>query len=220
MSMRELLNAQKSNAQQASQGRAETRHGTITGYDPSTYAVKVQLQPDGTLTGWIPLKSAWVGNGWGMFAPPSIGDAVEVDFQEDDAGVGSVGLRFYNDVDRPLACPSGEFWLVHKSGSLLKFHNDGSVELVTNQDLNATVGQNANLTVSGNAVANVTGDITATVQGKITATVQGKATIDAQGGVDLKGAGRPAIGIVQGNCICAFTGQPHSQISASIKGSK
>jgi len=142
--MRHLLNAQRAAAQQAGQGRAATRHGTVSSYDPGAYAVKVLLQPDNALTGWIPLKSAWVGNGWGLFCPPSIGDAVEVDFQEDDGGAGSVGLRFFNNADRPLPCPSGEFWLVHGSGSLLKFLNDGSVELHAAADLNVSVAGTIN----------------------------------------------------------------------------
>ena len=57
---------------------------------------------------------------------------------------------------------------MHKSGSLFKFHNDGSVELVTNQDLNATVGRHANINVTGNVVANVSGNLNATVGGNIT----------------------------------------------------
>jgi phage baseplate assembly protein gpV len=124
-----LMNQMRRAAQEAGSSQAVTRHGVVTSYDPGTYAVKVELQPDGTLTGWIPLKSPWVGNGWGMFCPPSIGDLVEVDFQEDDGGVGSAGWRFYNDEDRPLPCPAGEFWLVHKDGALLKFHAGGNVEL-------------------------------------------------------------------------------------------
>jgi hypothetical protein len=139
--MHDLLNAQKAAAQQATQGRASTRQGVISSYDPNAYAVKVMLQPDNVPTGWIPLKSAWIGNGWGLFCPPSIGDAVEVDFQEDDGGVGSAGLRFFNDSDRPLPCPSGEFWLVHKSGSLLKFHNDGTVELTAAATMTYTATQ-------------------------------------------------------------------------------
>jgi phage baseplate assembly protein gpV len=127
--MHGLTNQMRRAAQEAASSQATTRQGIVTSYDPGTYAVKVELQPDGTLTGWIPLKSPWVGNGWGMFCPPSIGDAVEVDFQEADGGVGSAGWRFYNDQDRPLPCPSGEFWLVHKDGALLKFHAGGTVEL-------------------------------------------------------------------------------------------
>ncbi|HHW4679683.1 MAG TPA: phage baseplate assembly protein V [Xylella sp.] len=139
--MHDLLNAQKAAAQQATQGRASTRQGIVTSYDPNTYAVKVMLQPDHVLTGWIPLKSAWIGHGWGLFCPPSIGDAVEIDFQEDNPGVGRVGLRFFNDADHPLPCPSGEFWLVHTSGSRLTFHNDGSVELAAAAAITYTATQ-------------------------------------------------------------------------------
>jgi len=156
--MRHFLNSVKATAQMANQG-LNTRQGTISGYDPSTYSVKVMIQPDGVLTGWIPLKSLWIGNGWGLFSPPSIGDAVEINYQEADGFGGSVGLRFFNDQDRPLPCPSGEFWLVHKSGSLLKFHNDGTVEAVTSSDLNATVGGNLTASVKGDASITAAGNM-------------------------------------------------------------
>lgn len=157
--MRHLMNHMKASAQMAGQSRANTRHGTISSYDPDAYAVKVTIQPDGKTTGWLPLKSVWIGNGWGLFCGPSIGDAVEIDYQEGESGVGSVGMRFFNDQDRPLPCPSGDFWLVHKEGSLLKFHGDGSVELVTKSDLNAKVGGNLNASIDGNATITAIGDI-------------------------------------------------------------
>ena len=124
-----LLNQVRRAAEDSAQSQAVTRHGTISSYDPSNHAVKVELQPDGTLTGWIPLKASWVGNGWGMFAAPQIGSAVEVSFQEADGGVGSAGLSFFNDVERPLSVPAGEFWLVHASGAFVKLTNDGALAL-------------------------------------------------------------------------------------------
>jgi phage baseplate assembly protein gpV len=203
--MQHLLNSQKAAAQQASQSRASTRQGVVTSYDPSAYAIKVALQPDNVLTGWIPLKSAWVGNSWGLFCPPSIGDAVEVDFQEDDGGVGSAGLRFFNDYDRPLPCPSGEFWLVHKSGSLLKFHNDGSVELHTAADLNASVAGNANVAVTGNinssaAQWNHAGPVTVNGNVIINGTEQVTGNITGQGGMSISG-GTGATATVVGNLV-------------------
>ncbi len=131
--MQGLLNQVRRAAQDAVSGQATTRHGTISSYDPANYSVRVQLQPDETLTGWLPLKSMWIGNGWGVFAAPSIGDAVEVDFQEADGGVGTVGHRFFNDDDRPLTVPSGEFWLVHKSGASFKLTNDGAATFTDGQ---------------------------------------------------------------------------------------
>lgn len=127
--MRALLNAMAANAQQTSAGDSGTRQGIITAYDPDSYAVKVQLQPTGEETGWIPLSSPWVGSGWGMAAGPMIGAVVEVDFDSGLMGAGMAAGQFFNDVDRSPGPPSGEFWLIHKSGSLLKFLNTGEVLL-------------------------------------------------------------------------------------------
>ncbi|MBI6183469.1 baseplate assembly protein [Serratia proteamaculans] len=174
--MNSLLNTLRAASQQAAQTTATTRQGVVTSYDPDAYAIRVMLQPDNTLTGWLSLKSPWVGNGWGLFCPPSIGDLVEIDYQEGAAAAGSVGWRFYNDEDKPLPCPSGEFWLVHRSGSLLKFHNDGGVELVTAGDLRETVKGDYHLTVEGNATTEVKGTQTTTAQ-----------AIDLNGEIGLNG---------------------------------
>jgi len=117
------------NAQQTTAGDSGTRQGIISAYDPDNYAVKVQLQPTGEETGWIPLSSPWVGSGWGLAAGPMIGAVVEVEFDSGLMGAGMAVGQFFNDVDRSPGPPSGEFWLIHKSGSLLKFLNSGEVLL-------------------------------------------------------------------------------------------
>jgi phage baseplate assembly protein gpV len=114
--------------------RAPARWGVVTNYNPSTYCAKVTLQPDGALTGYLPVGVAWVGSGgtanqWGMFAPPNIGDLVEVQFMDDSGTAGFIVSRFYSSVNPPLSVPSGEWWLVHSSGSFIKFTNDGHVTL-------------------------------------------------------------------------------------------
>lgn len=129
MSIARLANAMRAQALLAGNSHADTRVGLVTGYDPNRYAVKVSLMPEGVETGWLPLLSPWVGDGWGLFAGPSVGDLVEVGFEQGSFEAGYAAMRFYNDQDRPLPCPSGEFWLAHRSGSLLKFRNDGTIEL-------------------------------------------------------------------------------------------
>jgi hypothetical protein len=116
-------------AQQSGAGQSGTRQGVITAYDPVNYAVKVQLQPTGEETGWIQLSSPWVGDGWGLAAGPMIGAAVEVEFDSGLMGAGMAAGQFYNDEDRCPGPPSGEFWLIHKSGSVLKFLNTGEVQV-------------------------------------------------------------------------------------------
>jgi phage baseplate assembly protein gpV len=109
------------------------------------------------------LLSPWVGNGWGIVCPPSIGDAVEVQFQEGHAGAGFVVGRFYSASDPPPGpCPAGEFWLVHQSGSFLKFTNDGNVEI--NAPTTTITG---NLTVTGTLKTNGTLDLNTHTHGGV-----------------------------------------------------
>lgn len=189
--MRALLNQMSRQSQQSGAGFTGTRQGIVTAYDPTTYSVKVQLQPTGEETGWIPLSTAWVGNGWGMAAGPMLNAVVSVVPDSGNISNGMVVGQFYNDVDRSPGPPSGEFWVVHQSGSLLKFTNDGQV-LITAQtnavytaqlhhfvgpvqiDNTLTVTQSTAMnggftaTNSAGAAGVITGDVTAT--GTITGT--------------------------------------------------
>ncbi|MBZ6386807.1 phage baseplate assembly protein V [Pantoea piersonii] len=133
--MRAFLNVMAAAARQSVAGDSRTRQGIITAYDPGSYAVKVQLQPTGEETGWIPLSSPWVGNGWGLAAGPMTGAVVEVEFDSGLMGTGMAAGQFYNDIDRCPGPPAGEFWLIHQSGSLLKFMNSGEVLLHAREKL-------------------------------------------------------------------------------------
>src|ERR1700754_763482 len=84
-----LHNALRGIASAANQGRAGTRLGVVNAYDPDRYAIKVKYPPDDVESGWIPLGALMVGNGYGILAPPAIGDQVKVEFQEGsvDAGI-------------------------------------------------------------------------------------------------------------------------------------
>lgn len=133
--MMQLINALNMHAAHALKGFSGSRSGIITGYDPTSYSIKVQLQPTGEETGWIQLSTPWAGNGWGFAAGPVLGAAIEVNFDSGNISVGMAGGQFYTDEDRCPAPPSGELWVVHKSGSLLKFHNDGTVEVTAAREM-------------------------------------------------------------------------------------
>lgn len=181
--MGRMLNVMRAQAQMAENGRASVRHAIVSSYDPGSYCVKVRIQPEDTETGWLPVVSPWVGNGWGLFAPPSIGDLVEVQFQEDDFEAGFVCQRFYNDTDRPLTVQSGEFWLVHQSGAFFKLTNDGKVLINGHTEIDATA-PTINITATGNITAQAGGN--ATVQAAGTATIQAPSIILKNAGAALK----------------------------------
>lgn len=170
--MREILNAMRLQSEQAANVRASARLGTVSSYDPDNYAAKVMIQPEGVETGWLPVASDWVGNGWGLYMPPSIGDVVEVEFQEADINAGIICRRIFTNAARPLAVPSGEFWLVHQAGSSLKFHNDGSVELIAAGTLTSSAPQwnhsgNVHITGTLDTSGNITGGANITAQANI-----------------------------------------------------
>jgi len=127
--MEGVLHGMRREAERTSNRIARTKIGTISSYDPASHAVKVMAQPENYETGWMPLASPWVGNGWGMFAAPAVGDQVVIHFQEGGYEAGVAAERLYSDADRPLNVPSGEFWLVHEKGAKIRLRNDGSVEI-------------------------------------------------------------------------------------------
>ena len=168
--MRELEQAMSVAAQRAGDAKQDTRCGLIDSYDQNTYSVKVRLQPSNVLTGWIPIASCYVGNGWGLQVGPNIGDAVVLQAQEGGGDAAIVVGSMFNDVDRAMPVPSGEMWIRHKSGSFLKFLNTGDVSLHTDRDLIADVGRDISATVAGKATISVAGTADLTVGGTLTST--------------------------------------------------
>jgi phage baseplate assembly protein gpV len=104
------------------------RFGLVESVDPNTYTAKVNLQPDGELTGWLPIASQWIGNGWGLVSPPNAGDQVILAPHEADADNLVIVGRVYSQSQMPPVAASGEFWLVHSTGSFIKLTNDGNIE--------------------------------------------------------------------------------------------
>lgn len=135
-----FINALRQQASLASANRIFVTTGIITGYDPVNYLVTVQTDVatddyPASQTGWIPLSALWVGNSWGLFAPPNLGDVCSIFYQDGDSQVPFASLRFFGDNARPLSVPSGEFWLVHQSGTYLKMTNDGKLSLHGNVEI-------------------------------------------------------------------------------------
>lgn len=99
------------------------------------------------------------------------------------------------------------------------------------------IDQNGNMTVTHDGLLNVNttgtatihseGNMTASSAGNVMVTAGGTAKVEATGKVTVKGAtvdvdggGGGIKGLVQGSCICAFTGAPHGHVSGSVKGSQ
>jgi hypothetical protein len=122
-----FLNHLKGYAAQLDFGSAEPRLGVVTSVDVATYTARVTVQPDGILTGWLPIAAGWIGAGWGLVCAPSPGDQVIVLWQEGDAEQGIIVGRLWSAVAQPPQAPVGECWLIHKTGSFIRLQNDGTI---------------------------------------------------------------------------------------------
>ena len=192
MTASRLLNSLRAQSQMAAQGRGSMRLGLVTSYDPATYSVKVSMQPDNVESGWVPLAAQAVGNGWGILTPPAIGDQILVLMQDSDPEAGVAAWCLFNTVDVPPVVPTGEFWMVHKTGSYLKFLTDGSVAMNVAKNLTASVTGTTQITATGAVTLTAQSDVTATIAGKLSASVSGTGTLSASswsitGNVSLNG---------------------------------
>jgi phage baseplate assembly protein V len=127
--MERFLNALKAQAAALDRAQGQLRFGVVVSVDPARYAARVSLQPEGVLSGWLPVLSPWVGAGWGLACLPSPGDQVLVLPQEGEAEHGVVVGACWSDSARAPGAPPGEIWLVHQSGSFIKLLSDGTVQV-------------------------------------------------------------------------------------------
>lgn len=127
--MDRLLNALKGHTGAQDAAIGQPRFGTVSSVDPTAGTVRVQLQPEQVLTGWLPVLSPWIGAGWGLSCPPSPGDQVLVLPQEGNAEHGLVIGRAWSQSVAPPPTPVGELWLTHQSGSYMRLLNDGTIAM-------------------------------------------------------------------------------------------
>lgn len=117
--------------------RYSERHALVTSYDPKKHLAKVTFQPEGQESGWLPIETGHIGQGYGIaigLQPGSgagiagqqpgnsgggsgaTGDQVIVRFQEGDIEAGKIVQRVHSDQDTPPQAQSGEmiFWTKFK----------------------------------------------------------------------------------------------------------
>ncbi|WP_428486734.1 phage baseplate assembly protein V [Rhodopila sp.] len=124
-----LNNIVKAHAGSQSKSSGQAKFGTVTSVNYESGNARILVQPEGVLSGWLPILSQWVGPGWGMVCPPSPGDQVLFVPQDGDVEQGVIVGRTYSSSHMPPVAPDGEFWLVHRSGSFLKLCNDGTIQI-------------------------------------------------------------------------------------------
>lgn len=175
--MQSFINAIKGHALEALSNKAfSCEIGRITSYDPSTRLVIVEIHPateddPSLITGWIPLGTPWAGNGWGLYAAPALNTLCTVLFQQGSNQQPIAATPLFDGSNAPLAVDSKEFWIVHESGSSIKFTNDGNVLISSSTQIdlqaptiNITASSECKMTAPNVTVeASVECDITAPI---------------------------------------------------------
>jgi len=133
------------------------KYGIISAYNPANYTVKVQLQPEGIETAFIPLEAIWVGNNLGAVFGPNIGDQVRLSFIDGNQQACVVGGRFFRNAAQPPLVQSGQAAFVDSQGSYIKLNNDGTITLGAPTGITSTtplLTQQGNLQINGNVTIN------------------------------------------------------------------
>lgn len=146
--MSDIQNSILSTIESWSAGRYTERHGIVSSYDPKNHLAKVTFQPEGQESGWLPIETGHIGNGYGMAfglhpgqagvsssgqggqsnVQQNQGDQVVVRYQEGDVESGKITHRVHSDMDKPPEVQSGEmvFWAkFQKSGAAAPDGADG-----------------------------------------------------------------------------------------------
>jgi hypothetical protein len=107
------------------------------------------------------------------------------------------------------------------AGQKASFHIDqnGNIDVTHDGTLNVNTTGTATIHSEGNMSATTSGNLIVTATGTANVTAGGKATVKGAT-VDVDGGGGGIKGVVQGSCICAFTGAPHGHVSGTVKGSQ
>jgi len=58
--MDRFLNVLKAHASALDRAQGQPRFALVASVDPARYAARVTLQPEGVLTGWLPILAPWV----------------------------------------------------------------------------------------------------------------------------------------------------------------
>lgn len=121
--------------------------GTISSFNPNTYAAKVQWQPfvdeNGQIseTGEAPIVVPNAGNLEGFLFPPRNGAQCVVGFVDGDMQQPVILGYMYSDEDRPILVTQGQLKIKLNNGGnsvTLFMKDDGTIEISSSQKINIT----------------------------------------------------------------------------------
>jgi uncharacterized protein involved in type VI secretion and phage assembly len=175
----------------------------VTSYDPKTHSVKGILQPHGVETGWVPVGTAAVGDGFGVAIGPGVGDQFHVEFENGDPNAPMATHRLFSTAAKPVNVESGEVAIVSKFKHTIKLTKDGKMVIEADGDtrlnvMSGTLDIHANgdtsLKTDAKLAVESTGDMSVKSSGKLTVEASGDALIKGSGPVTVQGSPLTLVG--------------------------
>lgn len=114
---------------QFGRSQIQPRLGLVSSSNPSTGTVRVVIQPDGILTGWLPVATQKAGDGWGIYCPLGVGDQVLVVPRDGDVNAGIVVGSLFSRKAPPPDASSDEIVISHKSGASIRLSDNGQIRM-------------------------------------------------------------------------------------------
>jgi len=165
-------------------GRYSEKHGLVTSYDPKKHLAKVTFQPSGQESGWLPIETGHIGEGFGIavgLTPgdgKTSGDQVVIRYHGNDVESGKIVQRVHSDNQKPPEVQSGEMVLwtkFQKSGGGKESADGGiggdgqKIYLKKDGTITFTDGNGATLVMDGKGNININcKNMTVTVDEAIT----------------------------------------------------
>ncbi len=175
------------------------------------YAVDVQLLDekgvefkDKSPLQAVPLPIPGVGEYAGRLEPPAIGSIVEIGFMFGQPDKPFIRCMLPLGFKLP-AIKQGESRYQKRQGVYQLVEEAGNFESKTDKD-NITECLNQRIKVLEDKIEEITNNKTTTA----------KQIIEVADLITMNGGK----GVVQGDCICAYTGKPHSDLSSTVKAGK
>lgn len=113
--------------------------GKVKEIDLANYMIKAEILTTGMITNWLRIGEDYVGNNFGHVKSPNIDDEVLIVFPcGDPSGQGIVVCRLYGK-DLPPGITEDEEVYYHKSGTKITVRENGSIEVITKNEMQAVM---------------------------------------------------------------------------------
>jgi hypothetical protein len=179
--MNELLDILRREAQAAAQ-RQQPATLTVTSYNPEKHAVKGTIKPYGIESGWIPIGTAAVGDGFGVAIGPCVGDQFNLEFEGGDPNSARATHRLFSNDAKPPKVESGEVAIFSKFGHKISLTKDNKMVIEAKGDTKINVTE-------GKCDISTKGDTTLKTEGKLDIEAAGATTIKSSGALNVQGTG-------------------------------